>query len=72
MVQRFASLLGLIYLFEIRVRALEGSIVLNGHNMRDQFRQREPCIDSLGFYKGQTSVKRQASGLEEKAHSVLK
>lgn len=62
MVQGFASVLGLIYLSETGVRALEGSRVLNAHNVRDQFRQREPCIDSLGLYKGQTSVKRQASG----------
>lgn len=72
MVQGFASVLGLIYLIETRVSALEGSIVLNAHNMRGQFRQRELCFDSLGLYKGQTSVKRQASGLEEKAQSVLK
>lgn len=72
MVQGFASVLGLICLSETRVRALEGSRVLNAHNVRDQFRQREPRIDSLGLYKGQTSVKRQASGLEERAHSVLK
>lgn len=34
--------------------------------MRDQFKQRELYIDSLGFHKGQTSVKGQVLGLEKK------
>lgn len=65
------SVLGFISWFETRASALEGSRVLSALNIRGQFKQRELCIDSLGFCKGHTSVMGRALGFQWRKHSLF-